>query len=72
MKGEQIEMNKTKLVEDTGTRLAVDITGLAQMLGSGKQTAREVGEAAGASFKIGRRRLYHVPKIEAYLDTLTK
>ena len=39
-------------------------------LNSGRQTAETVAAAAGAKIKVGRRTLYHVGKIEAYLDKL--
>ena len=65
-------MNRTKSSEKTKENLTVDISGLMEMLGTGKVTAGQIGEAAGASMKVGRRRLYYVPKIREYLKTLTE
>lgn len=52
--------------------LTVDVSGLMEMLGTGRATAAKIGEAAGATMKVGRRRLYYVPKIREYLKTLTE
>ena len=65
-------MNKTKYTEGSETKLTVDIIGLQKMLGVGKATARKVGEDAGASIKVGRRKIYHVEKIKKYLESLTE
>lgn len=55
---------------ETGGAITVGLTELMARLNSGRQTAEKVAGAAGAKIKIGRRTLYHVGKIEAYLDQL--
>lgn len=62
-------MKKTNYT-DTDVKLTVDITGLQQMLCIGKNSASEVGEKAGAIVRIGRRKLYNVKKIEAYINSM--
>lgn len=65
-------MNRTMSNEKAKENLTVDISGLMEMLGTGKVTAAQIGQAAGATMKVGRRRLYYVPKIREYLKTLTE
>ena len=48
--------------------IAVDIKGLMGMLSCGYKSANKVGENAGAVVRVGRRKLYNVEKIKAYLD----
>ena len=55
----------------TGDALAIALPELMAKLSCGRCTAEKVAAAAGAKIKIGRRTLYHVGKIEKYLDTLT-
>lgn len=57
---------------DCDNKLAVDIYELQAMLSVGKNTADEIGEKAGAVIRIGRRKLFVVKKVEAYLDQLTE
>lgn len=56
---------------ETGDVMAIGLPELMARLNSGRSTAEKVAAAAGAKIKIGRRTLYHVGKIEKYLDTLT-
>jgi len=66
-------MKKTTYTGITdGNQLTVDIRGLMKILNTGEATARQIGQAAGATMKVGRRRLYYVPKIREYLKTLTE
>lgn len=65
-------MHRTQYSEETGTKLTVDIIGLQKLLSTGRATAQKIGDDAGASLKVGRRKLYNVAKIEKYLDTLTE
>ncbi len=60
-----MRMREKKEIE---TRVAVDIAGLMDMLSVGRNTAMKIAEAAGATIKIGRRRLYNVSKIQSYMD----
>lgn len=63
-------MRKTK-ERNTRDKVAVDLEALAAMLSCGKDTARKIGEEAEARICIGRRVLYSVSKIEAYIDRIT-
>ena len=54
----------------TGGALVIALPELMAKLSCGRCTAEKVAAAAGAKIKIGRRTLYHVGKIEKYLDTL--
>ena len=50
----------------------VNIKELQGMLSIGQQSAAAVGEAAGAVVRVGRRKLYRVDKIEAYIASITE
>ncbi len=63
-------MNKRKDIQ-TEQRIAVDINTLMAMLCVGKNSADKIGEDAGAVLRIGRRKLYNVGKIQAYINGLT-
>jgi hypothetical protein len=62
-------MYKTTEIK-TDNKITVDINGLMGMLSVGRQTAEQIATAAGAGLKVGRRKLYRVDKITAYLDEL--
>lgn len=64
-------MNKTN-IERTEEKILVDIIDLQNMLSLGKNMSNEVGEKAGAVTRIGRRKLYSVDKIKAYLNSITE
>lgn len=56
-------------------KILVDLVELREMLSCGAVTAREIARRAEASLKIGKRRLYNVEKIKAYItagDFITK
>lgn len=61
---------KTGKIPETGGAITIGLPELMARLNSGRSTAEKVAAAAGAKIKIGRRTLYHVRKIEAYLDQL--
>ena len=66
-------MFKTKRERVTGTnKIAVDAVELREMLGCGRAAAERFGQEAGAAFKVGRRKLFRVDRIMAYLDELTE
>ena len=44
---------------------------LEEILGCGRATAERVGEEANAKFKIGRRTLYNLEKIEEFINSIT-
>ncbi len=50
---------------------AVNTKELQAMLSSGRQTALEIGTAAGARIQIGRRVLWNVSKVQKYLDQIS-
>ncbi len=64
-------MRKTRSIE-TERKLTVDIRELQGMLSVGQQSAAAIGEAAGAVVRIGRRKLYRVDRVEAYINHLTE
>ena len=53
-------------------KIAVDISTLQDMLCLGKNSAIDVARKAGAEIHVGRRTLYNVKKVEAYMDQLTE
>lgn len=61
-------MYKTELSREMVKPITVDIAGLQEMLSVGRNTANSIGEAAGAVVRIGKRKLYNVAKIEAYME----
>ena len=63
-------MNKTITREITSDNLCVDIKGLQKLLGVGSATARKIGKNSNAGFNVGKRRLYKVDKVNAYLNEL--
>ena len=62
-------MQKTK-ERKTDHAIAVDIEQLSAMLCCGRDTARRIGEDAGAKIVIGRRVLYSVSKVKRYIDAI--
>ena len=60
-------MYKTN-IKETNNNMAVGIDQLQAMLGVGKNTADKIGKDAGAVFYVGRRKLFNVSKVQAYLD----
>lgn len=48
--------------------ITVSTDRLAELLDCGKSTARNIGEKADAKIKIGRRTLWNIEKIKAYLS----
>lgn len=58
----------------TGTELkiTVGIDELQEILSVGRNTALKVAKEAGAELRIGRRLLYNVDKIQAYILSLTE
>lgn len=64
-------MKKTTSYLNNAEKLAVDLDGLAALLSVGRNTATEIGELSGATFKVGRRRLYSVARIKEYLEIMT-
>lgn len=63
-------MNKTT-DSNKGIKISVDIKGLMDMCGVGRNTAYQIGEDAGAVIRIGRRKLYNVKKVQEYIDGIS-
>lgn len=55
---------------DTDNKLMVNITELQGMLSLGRNTADQIGQAAGAVVHVGRRKLYRVDRVEAYINEM--
>ena len=64
-------MRKTREIS-SGSKMTVDLINLQDMLCVGRGTAEEIGKNANAVIKIGRRKLYNVEKIKAYLNSLSE
>lgn len=65
-------MKKRLLSEVSEETLAVDTLGLQQLTNAGRQTATEIGVAAGAKIYVGRRVLWNVAKVRKYLDEISE
>ena len=57
---------------ETGGAITIGLSELMARLNTGRPTAERIAVAAGAKIKIGKRTLYHVGKIEAYLEQLAE
>lgn len=62
----------TSYPSSSSDALSVDTAGLQKMLNSGRQTATQIGMAAGAKFCVGRRVYWNVAKIRKYLDEISE
>lgn len=51
-------------------QLVTDIRGLMQLCSCGRQSAERIASECNAVIRIGKRKLYKVDKINAYLDSL--
>lgn len=72
-KAEVFIMRKTTSYPSSSSdALSVDTAGLQKMLNSGRQTATQIGVAAGAKFCVGRRVYWNVAKIRKYLDEISE
>ncbi len=49
-------------------KLSVNTRELQELLGCGRHTACKIGKLAGARMQLGKRILWNVGKIKAYLD----
>jgi hypothetical protein len=65
-------MLKRNNTPSDANKIMVSIEELQDMLSVGRNTAKQIGIDAGASVKVGRRRLYNVSKIEEYMNRLTE
>lgn len=53
-------------------KFTTDTKGLKEILGCGRESALQVGRAAKAEIRIGRRVLWNLPKIRKYLDSVSE
>jgi len=53
-------------------RAYIDIKALQDMFSIGRIKAEEIGKNANAVIKLGRRKVYNVEKIKAYLNELSE
>lgn len=58
----------TYIKSNSTERITVDIKELADMLSVGRNTALAIADSAGAGIKFGRRKLYSVERIKAYMN----
>ena len=58
--------------ETANLRIAVDTKELQTMLCCGRETACKIGTGAGARIHIGKRLLWNVEKIQAYLNSISE
>lgn len=65
-------MRATKKNTPSTNNLTVSTEGLQSLLNSGRNTAVEIGMAAGAKVVIGHRVLWNVSKIQKYLDCISE
>lgn len=52
--------------------ITVSITDVCALYGIGRNKAAEFGAQAGARVKLGKRVLYRVDKLNAYIESLTE
>ena len=62
--------HKSERKPETGGAITIGLSELMARLNTGRPTAERIAVAAGAKIKIGKRTLYHVGKIESYLEQL--
>jgi hypothetical protein len=64
-----------KAIEQDITNKAAISCGIDELIirtGLGMNSAKKLAEKAGAKFKFGRRTLYNLKKIDAYIDKLSE
>lgn len=49
--------------------ILIDLKGLMKILSCGRVAAERVGKDSAAIVRVGRRKLYNMEKIRAYIDT---
>jgi hypothetical protein len=64
-------MRKTRTTDISFEELTVDTAKLQSLLNCGRQSAVEIGIAAGARIYVGRRVLWNITKIRKYLDEIS-
>ena len=56
---------------ESGKKLAVTTDELQEMLGCGRYTACQIGLKAEARMQLGKRVLWNVHKVKAYLESIS-
>lgn len=56
--------------QENSEPLYVDIQELQAMTSLGRNTAAAIGKAAGAERRVGRRIIYSVERVKAYIESL--
>ncbi len=65
-------MKNRTFSEITNDTITTDTPGLMRLTNSGRATATEIGRAAKAQIRIGRKILWNVAKIRRYLDAISE
>lgn len=65
-------MESKKDTTKNTTKLCVTRQELPQLLGCGLYTADKIAKDSGARFRVGKRVLIYLPKVEAYLADKTE
>ena len=51
--------------------VATDFKGVQAMFSCGRTTAEKIAKESGAEFRIGRKRMYSISKLNEYKDRMT-
>ena len=51
--------------------VATDFKGVQAMFSCGRTTAEKIAKESGAEFRIGRKRMYSISKLNEYKDHMT-
>lgn len=51
--------------------VATDFKGVQTMFSCGRTTAEKIAKESGAEFRIGRKRMYSISKLNEYKDRMT-
>ena len=61
-----MKMGETNLNE----RILVDLKGLMALCSCGRIAAERIGEQSQAVIRVGRRKLYNLEKVKAYINSV--
>lgn len=65
-------MRSTTTFEAPCEKYAISTPELMKALSCGRSTAVKIGTAAGARVKFGKRILWNIEKVKAYLDSIAE
>ena len=51
--------------------VATDFKGVQAMFSCGRTTAEKIAKESGAEFRVGRKRMYSISKLNEYKDRMT-